>query len=164
MVKSLLNYFLDQKSYNPSLLLRRFAFLIETRVTCDEPQGTMGRVQTTFLCAHIFNERETSGCEAVTTRYSPHIREFKAVLDSEFLALDSGFPGAGFQSLSLELGFWITIFSEIPDPGVVFLIPKPGIQDSKSKRFPDSGIRIPLHGATLWSGYTAVCMHWNVVM
>ena len=42
----------------------------ETRVTGDEPQGTMGRVQTAgearcllpaFLCAHIFIERETSG-------------------------------------------------------------------------------------------------------
>ena len=31
------------------------------------------------------------------------------------LAVDSGFPGAGFQSLSWELGFWITILSEIPD-------------------------------------------------
>ena len=76
----------------------------------------MGRVQTAFLCAHIFNERETSGYEAVTTPViHPHIREFKAVLDSEFLAVDSGFPGAGFKSFSVELRFWITIFSEIPD-------------------------------------------------
>ena len=47
------------------------------RVTGDEPQGTMGRVQTAgearlarcllpaFLCAHIFINRETSGYEAV---------------------------------------------------------------------------------------------------
>ena len=40
------------------------------RVTGDEPQGTMGRVQTAgcllpaFLCAHIFLKRETSGYEA----------------------------------------------------------------------------------------------------
>ena len=44
----------------------------ETQVTGDEPQGTMGRVQTarcllpTFLCAHIFIERETSGYEAAS--------------------------------------------------------------------------------------------------
>ena len=43
----------------------------ETRVTGDEPQGTMGRVQTAgdlpaFLCAHIFIKRETSGYEAGT--------------------------------------------------------------------------------------------------
>ena len=50
----------------------------ETRVTGDEPQGNMGRVQTAgearlarcllpaFLCAHIFIERETSGYEAAT--------------------------------------------------------------------------------------------------
>ena len=60
-----------------SLLLRRFVFRIAEasakRVTGDEPQGTMGRVQTAgearcllpaFLCAHIFIERETSRHEA----------------------------------------------------------------------------------------------------
>jgi len=45
----------------------------ETRVTGEEPQGTMGRVQTAgkarclrpaFLCARIFIERKTSGYEA----------------------------------------------------------------------------------------------------
>ena len=45
----------------------------ETRVTGEEPQGTMGRVPSAgearclrpaFLCAHIFIERETSGYEA----------------------------------------------------------------------------------------------------
>ena len=47
----------------------------ETRVTCDELQRTMGRVQTAgeaplprplpaFLCAHIFIERETSGLKS----------------------------------------------------------------------------------------------------
>ena len=43
------------------------------RATGDEPQGTLGRVQTAgetrcllpaFRCAHIFIERETSGYEA----------------------------------------------------------------------------------------------------
>ena len=63
-----------------SLLLRRFVFRMAEasakRVTGDEPQGTMGRVQTAsearlarcllpaFLCAHIFIKRETSGYEA----------------------------------------------------------------------------------------------------
>ena len=53
----------------------------ETRVTGDEPQGTMGRVQTAgearlarcllpaFLCAHIFIKRETSGYEAGSRSY-----------------------------------------------------------------------------------------------
>ena len=45
----------------------------ETRVTGDETQGTMGRLQTAgearcflpaFLCAHIVIKRETSGYEA----------------------------------------------------------------------------------------------------
>ena len=46
----------------------------ETRVTGDEPQGTMGSrkqaklrcVLPAFLCAHIFIKRETSGYEAAT--------------------------------------------------------------------------------------------------
>ena len=54
----------------------------ETRVTGDEPQGTMGRVQMAgearlarcllpaFLCAHIFIDRETCGYEAVPTIFT----------------------------------------------------------------------------------------------
>ena len=47
------------------------------RVTGDEPQGTMGRLQTVgearcllpaFFCAHIFIKRETSGYEAGAVR------------------------------------------------------------------------------------------------
>ena len=45
--------------------------------------------------------------------------------------------GTGFQSL---VGFWI--------PWVVFRIPRSRILDSKSENFPDSGMRIPLHGPT----------------
>ena len=48
-----------------------------------------------------------------------------------FSKLDSG-----FQSL---VGFWIL--------SAVFRISKPRIPDSTSKKFLDSGIRIPLHGA-----------------
>ena len=58
-----------------SLLLRRFVIRMAEasakRVTGDEPQGTMGRVQTglpAFLCAHIFIKRETSGYEAAAGR------------------------------------------------------------------------------------------------
>ena len=39
----------------------------------------------------------------------PHVRESKTVLDSGFHAVDSGFPGTGFQSLAVELGFWIAV-------------------------------------------------------
>ena len=65
-------------------------------------------------------------------------------------------PGTGFQSLSVELGFWIPIVCGIPDffelywysgfqsPG--FQIPRLfQVLDSTSKNFLDSGIRIPLH-------------------
>ena len=49
----------------------------ETRESGDEPQGTMGRVQTAdarcllpaLFCAHIFIERETSGYETDETLY-----------------------------------------------------------------------------------------------
>ena len=44
-------------------------------------------------------------------------------------------PGSGFQSVSVEFGFWIPIVSRIPH--------------STSKNVPGSGIRISLHGATL---------------
>ena len=60
--------------------------------------------------------------------------------------LDSGFqslvgfriPGYGFQSFSVEPGFWIPIFSGVPHNLCCIRIPKPGIQDSTSKLFPDS--------------------------
>ena len=57
--------------------------------------------------------------------------ELVAQSNVEFGNLDSG-----FQSL---VGF------RIPSAG--FRIPKPRIPDSTSKKFLDSGIRIPLHGA-----------------
>ena len=41
---------------------------------------------------------------------SPHVRESRTVLDSRFRIHETG-----FQYLSLELGFWIPIVSEIPD-------------------------------------------------
>ena len=48
---------------------------------------------------------------------SPHIRESKTVLNFRFHATDSGvrIPGTGFQSLSVELGFWTPIVCGIPD-------------------------------------------------
>ena len=58
-------------------------------------------------------------------------RVAKSDLEWIFSKLDSG-----FQSL---VGF------RIPSAG--FRIPKPRIPDSTSKKFLDSGIRIPLHGA-----------------
>ena len=56
-------------------------------------------------------------------------------LDSELHAVDSGFQVlgcTGFQSLLVELGFWI------PIPDSLICIP-----DSTSKNFPDSRTRIP---------------------
>ena len=41
---------------------------------------------------------------------SPHVRESRTVLDSRFRIQETG-----FQYLSLELGFWIPIVSEISD-------------------------------------------------
>ena len=79
--------------------------------------------------------------------HSPHVRESRAVLNSEIHAEDSGFQvldspicqwnlDSGFQSL---VGFRI--------PRAVFRIPKPRIPDSISKIFRGSGIWISLHGA-----------------
>ena len=52
-------------------------------------------------------------------------------LDSGFHSEDSGLPGTGFQSLSVELGFWIPVVRGIP--GSWSRIP-----DSKTN-FRDSG-------------------------
>ena len=98
---------------------------------------------------------------------SPQVRESKTVLDSGLLAVDPGFWIlcqwnflSGFQSLVVLRIPWV--ISRIPEakfPG--FRIPQAKssrtldstskisrIQDSTSKNFPESGIRIPLHGAT----------------
>ena len=67
---------------------------------------------------------------------SPLLRESKTVSESGFHGLDSGFQVLlpGTITLSLELGIWIPTVSGIPD--------------SASKKFPDLGILISLHGAT----------------
>ena len=80
----------------------------------------------------------------------------KGIQDS----FNSGFwiPDTWFQSLSVELRFWIPIFSRIPDSLSCIsdckvqhsLLHKKKffrIPDSTSKTFTDSGIRIPLQGA-----------------
>ena len=54
--------------------------------------------------------------------------------------MDYGFQVlSGFQSLSVEIKFWILILSTIPDSLSCF-------PDFTSKNFTDSGIQIPLHG------------------
>ena len=75
---------------------------------------------------------------------------FKTALDCGFHAMDSRFPGTGFQSLSVELGFRIAIVSGIPDS--LSCIPDSTsnfsqILDSTIKNVLDSGIRIRLHEA-----------------
>ena len=87
---------------------------------------------------------------------SPHVSESETVLDSGFLAvysrfqiLDSIFFVSGIGISDHKVGFCI--------PWAVFRVPKPRIPDSTnqiflipdctSKIFPDSQIRIRLHGA-----------------
>ena len=69
----------------------------------------------------------------------PHVRESKTVLDSGFHAVDSGFPGTGFRSLSVGLGIWMPIFRGFADS--LSCIPDSKAQDSgfHEKIFPDSG-------------------------
>ena len=83
--------------FQTSLLLRRFVFRMAEasakRVTSDEPQGTMGRVQSAgearcpkrslarcllpaFHCAHIFIKRETSGYEAGFKRFTKKRQDY----------------------------------------------------------------------------------------
>ena len=59
-------------------------------------------------------------------------------------------PDSGYWyrfSLSVELGFRIPIFTEIPDSLATFQIPNLKIPGSTSKNLPNSAIWIPLHGA-----------------
>ena len=49
----------------------------------------------------------------------------------------------------LDSGFQSLVGFRIPSAG--FRIPKPRIPDFRSKKFLDSGIRIPLHGARVWT-------------
>ena len=72
---------------------------------------------------------------------SPHVRESRIVLDSGLHAVDSG-----FQVLDSCLFLW-NLDSRFESFIVAFRIPKPMIQDSASKIFPDSGIQMPLHVA-----------------
>jgi len=75
----------------------------------------------------------------VTSRFRP----CKGIQDSlEFWIPRCRFriSGSGFQTLSLEFGFWISIVIGIRIPWAVFQIPKAKIPDSTSKRFPYSGI------------------------
>ena len=70
---------------------------------------------------------------------SPHVRESKTVLN---WILDSTLwiPDSRYWIRAEEVGFQILIVSRIPDS--LSCIPV-----STSQNFPDSGIRIPLHGA-----------------
>ena len=62
----------------------------------------------------FFDINALNSCEAVWN-WSPHVRESRMVLDSGFHAVDSEFriPGTLFRYLSV--GFWIPVFSGIPD-------------------------------------------------
>ena len=121
--------------FAPSLLLRRFVFRMAEasakRVTGDEPQGTMGRVQTAGFppsFARTFSSKERRlGTRQL--RPSPltldHIQcippsqgtlrifdsaSCKEMQDSfGFWIQRCGFRiiGTGLQYLSVELGFWI---------------------------------------------------------
>ena len=77
------------------------------------------------------------GLPWVTAKISPHIRESRAVLNSGFHAVDSGFriPGTLFHiffSGTWIPGFWIRT--------ALFRIPRPRILDSQAKisRIPES--------------------------
>ena len=70
------------------------------------------------------------------SKCSPHIRESTRILDSGFHILNSRFPGSGFQSLQVELGFRIPIVSGILDSLSCISwarIPKPGFPYMRRK-------------------------------
>ena len=79
-------------------------------------------------------------------------------------------PGAGFQSFSVERGFWIPFLSGISEylssildsKAPEFRIPRAkclGVLDSTNKNFPDSRIRTPLHGASTSQTFSDLFTH-----
>ena len=90
----------------------------ETRVTGDEPQGTMGRVQTAgerrlarcllpaFLCAHIFIVWVRGRCRASTA-----YRKIKKVIEPCYHGKISSFVGMSHRSiLFFSLWLWQVVF------------------------------------------------------
>jgi len=82
---------------------------------------------------------------------SPHVREFRTVLDS------------GFQYLSVELGFWIPIVSGIPDSFSCILDSKPQDCGFHNQNFP--GFQIPqakisqILESLIWGDMTFCCQY-----
>ena len=80
------------------------------------------------------------------THQLPHVREsIKTVMDSGFHAVGFLIPGTWFQSLSVELWFWIPIFSRIPDS--LSCIPDSKAQDFGSHK--PNLFRIPIPQAKI---------------
>ena len=74
---------------------------------------------------------------------SAFIAHLQEIVHIGFHAVHSGFriPGTGFQSLSVELGFCISIFRAIPDSLSCILVSK--AQDSGFHKQNFLGFRIP---------------------
>ena len=88
-----------------------------------------------------------------TIDISPHVRKSKTVLDSGFHAVDSRFQVLDSSLFLVELGFWIPIFSGIPDslsciPGSQAKLPRvpARILQAKISRNTESGF--PYGGQT----------------
>ena len=77
---------------------------------------------------------------------SLHVRESRAVLDSGIHAEDSGFQVLDSRICQWNLDFGFQSLVGFRIPWTVLRIPNPRIPDPISIIFPDSGIRIPLHG------------------
>ena len=82
---------------------------------------------------------------------SPQVHLFRSYARSNRFSIDGfSFERVAQSNLEwifskLDSGFQSLVGFRIPSAG--FRIPKPRIPDSTSKKFLDSGIRIPLHGA-----------------
>ena len=79
-------------------------------VAIRRPSGSAVETPVVLTFWHKSGERTSVASNvsfSCTSARSPHVREPKTILDSQFHAVNSGFSGTGFQSLSVELGFWI---------------------------------------------------------
>ena len=109
-----------------------------------------------FILRHNNNNNNYNTYNNLYTGSSLH-NEWYSMRPCKFHAMDSAFQILDSWFLTVELGFWIK------KPRILNSTRKNcRILDSTSRNFPDSGIRIPLHGVTyMWNHGGNLGFFWD---
>ena len=108
-----------------------------------------------YISSHNFNR----WYKRLSTVRKLSIAPCKGIQDSLgfcIVCLGFGIPGTGFQSLSVEFGFWIPVSSGpgFRIPWALYRIPKPRIPDSTGNIFPGFCIPREKFSCSLESGFS----------